>query len=101
MVSQAIKGAAMAEPTLLPLLAIPIARDCIFLGTHIEIALANAGQLPPSPMPSNTRKKPRLKAPRAKACRQLATDHQMTESDRPRRTPSLSITQPPTPYMMV
>src|SRR5437773_2919755 len=85
-------------PTAEPLLNTPEASARSRSGNHSATTFTPAGQLPASPMPSKKRKKPRLSAPRARACSTAAVDHQATHAAYPSRVPIRSIKVPETPF---
>src|ERR1035441_445819 len=68
-------GGARMAPTAEPLLNMPEARARSRSGNHSATTFTPPGQLPASPMPSRKRNMPKLKVPRAKACRKAAADH--------------------------
>src|SRR5689334_18355939 len=93
-VSQGTVTAATNTPTLVPALKIPVARARSFLGNHSATVLIEAGKFPASPSPSAKRATLKPATVLTSACAIAAMLQIRTESEKPLRVPSQSITRP-------
>src|SRR5882724_8281826 len=86
----------MAAPTDEPLSKNATAKARSRLGNHSATAFVAAGQFADSPAPSRKRNAQKLRSPLAREVSMAAAEYQRTESVRPRRVLTRSITLPQT-----
>lgn len=85
---------AVTVPNATPLLNNPVASARSSGGKSSVTTLRAAGKFAASPMPRPKRATPNPNGVRASACAASASDHQTTETARPRRAPMRSSTRP-------